>query len=81
MRVVYSRQYRTARATLSPATRWVLNFAEEEIANDPSLGYRRRQLDDGSIIDFSAEDLVIRYRLLSDEVVEFERVIDLRAQS
>ncbi len=55
-------------------------FPEDEIANDPSPGHRRRETRDGSIVDYSAEDIWIRYRLLDDTSVEFERVIDLRAQ-
>jgi hypothetical protein len=81
MRVVYSPQYRFVRESLSPATRLALDFAEDEIANDPSPRHRRRELEDGTVVDFSVEDVVIQYRRLSDEVVEFERVIDLRAPS
>ena len=80
MRVVYSPQYRSVRETLTRATRLALEFAEQEIANDPSLGHHRRETADGAIVDFSTEDLWIRYRRLSDDVVQFERVIDLRAQ-
>ncbi len=81
MRVVYSPQYRSVRKGLSRATRLALDFAEEEIANDPSLGHHRRETADGAIVDYTVEDVWIRYRRLSDDVVEFERVIDLRAQS
>lgn len=81
MRVVYSPQYRAVRASLSRATRLALDFAEEAIANDPSLQHHRRETADGAVVDYSVEDVWIRYRRLSDEVVEFERVIDLRAQS
>jgi hypothetical protein len=56
----------------------VLDIAEVEIARDPSPGHHRRELSDGAIVDYSAEDLLIRYRRLGDDVVEFERVLDLR---
>lgn len=81
MRLVYSPQYRSVRASLSRATRLALDFAEQEIADDPSPGRHRRETADGAIVDYSVEDVWIRYRRLSDEVVELERVIDLRAQS
>jgi len=78
-RVPYSQSYRSARASLSRATRLVLVVAEEEIAKDPSPGHRRRELSGGAIVDYSAEDLLIRYRRLADDVVMFERVLDLRS--
>ena len=81
MRVVYSPLYRSVRESLSRATQLALDFAEEEIANDPSLGHHRRETADGAIVDYSVEDVWIRYRRHTDEVVEFERVIDLRANS
>ena len=81
MRVVYSPQYRSVRASLSGVTQLALDFAEQEIAHDPSLGHHRRETADGAIVDYSIEDVWIRYRRLADEVVEFERVIDLRANS
>lgn len=81
MRVVYSPLYRSVRDSLSRATQLALAFAEEEIANDPSLGHHRRETADGAIVDYSVEDVWIRYRRLTEDVVEFERVIDLRAQS
>ncbi len=79
MRVVYSPQYRSVREQLPRVVRLALDFAEDEIAKDPSPGHRRRELSDGAIVDYSVEDVLIRYRLLGDEVVEFQRVIDLRA--
>ena len=78
-RVVYSPSYRSARETLSRATRLALDIAEEEIARDPTPGHHRRELSDGAVVDYSAEDILIRYRRLGDDVVEFERVIDLRS--
>lgn len=80
MRLVYSPQYRSARRSLSRATRLALEFAEQEIADDPSPGHHRREIADGAIVDYSVEDVLIRFRRLSDEVVELERVIDLRVQ-
>lgn len=80
MRVVYSPQYQSVRKSLSRATRLALNYAEDEIAKDPSPGPRRRELADGAMVDFSVEDVLIRYRMLSDEVIEFQRVIDLRLE-
>jgi hypothetical protein len=78
-RVVYLPTYRSMRATLSRATRLALDIVEQEIANDPSPGHHRRELSDGAIIDYSAQELLVRYRRLSEDVVEFERVLDLRA--
>jgi DNA-binding transcriptional ArsR family regulator len=80
MRVVYALQYQSERERLSRATRLALDFAEQGIANDPSLGHHRRETGDGAIVDYSVEDVWIRYRRLTDEVIEFERVIDLRAR-
>jgi len=79
VRVVYSPTYQTTRAGLSRATRLALDIAEREIANDPSPGHHRRELSDGAIVDYSAEDILIRYRRLAEDVVEFERVLDLRS--
>jgi hypothetical protein len=81
MRMVYSPLYRSVRQTLSRATQLALDIAEEEIATDPSPGHHRRETGDGAIVDYSVEDVWIRYRRLNDEVVELERVIDLRAES
>lgn len=79
VRVVYSAQYRSMRESLSRGTRLALAFAEEEIAKDPRPGHHRREVSDGAIVDYSAGDLLIRYRRLADDVVEFERVLDLRS--
>lgn len=81
IRVVYALRYQSERERLPRATRLALDFAEQEIANDPNLGHHRRETADGAIVDYSVEDVWIRYRRLSDDVVQFERVIDLRAQS
>lgn len=81
MRLVYSPQYRSVRKGLARATRLALDFAEQEIADDPSLRHHRRETIDGAIVDYSIEDVWIRYRRLNDEVVELERVIDLRQPS
>lgn len=78
-RVVYSLRYQSTREALSRATRLALDIAEEEIAKDPSPGHHRRELSDGAVVDYSVEDLLIRYRRLSDDVVEFERFLDLRS--
>jgi hypothetical protein len=78
MRVVYSPQYRSVRSSLSQATRLALDIAEREIVNDPSPGHHRRELSDGAFVDYSVEDLLIRYRQLAPDVIEFERVLDLR---
>lgn len=78
-RVVYSPSYQSSRQTMSRATRLALDIAEEEIAKDPSPGHHRRELSDGAIVDYSADDLLIRYRHLSDDVILFERVLDLRS--
>jgi hypothetical protein len=39
----------------------------------------RRERPDGSIWDYSAEDIYVVYRRVSENLVEFERLIDLRA--
>ena len=79
IRVVYSPQYRSESESLSRALRLALEFAEQEIADDPSLGHHRRELSDGAIVDYSVEDLLIRYRRLAVDVIEFERLLDLRS--
>ena len=56
-----------------------LDIAEEEIAKDPTPGHHRRELSDGAIVDYSAEGLLIRYRRIGDDLIEFERVLDLRS--
>lgn len=79
MRAVYAPRYQSERRKLSRATRTALDFVEDQIVDDPSPRHHRRELSDGAIVDFSAQDLLVRYRRLSDEVVEFERVLDLRS--
>jgi hypothetical protein len=79
VQVHYSDQYNRVRATFTRATRLAIEFVEDEIARDPSLGPHRRERPDGSIWDYSAEDIYVVYRRVSENLVEFERLIDLRA--
>lgn len=79
MRAVYAPRYQSERGKLSRATRTALDFVEDEILDDPGPRHHRRELSDGAIVDFSAEDLLVRYRRLSYDVVEFERLVDLRS--
>lgn len=78
VRLVYSPKYRLMRANITRATRLAIAFAEQEIADDPSPRHHRRELPDGAIVDYSVQDVLIRYRRLSNEVVELERLLDLR---
>jgi hypothetical protein len=79
LRAVYAPRYQTERGKLSRATRTALDFVEEQILDDPGPRHHRRELSDGAVVDFSAQDLLVRYRRLSAEAVEFERVLDLRS--
>ena len=79
MRAVYAPRYQSERGKLSRATRTALDFVEDMILDNPSPRHHRRELSDGAVVDFSAQDLLVRYRRLSEDVVEFERVLDLRS--
>lgn len=57
--------------------RAAVRYVEDEIARDPAPGLNRRVLIDGSIVDFSAEDLLIQYRHKGSDVV-LELVLDER---
>jgi len=80
VRVRYSREYMRVREKLDPLAVLALEIVEDEIARDPGIGHHRRQIRDGAIFDYSGGegDILVRYRRISPEVVEFEKVKDLR---
>jgi hypothetical protein len=70
--------YRGQKASLSRASRLVVRLVEADIAEDPSLDKRRRPTDQGTIVDQSAEDLLVEYIVVADKIVLL-RVYDLRS--
>jgi hypothetical protein len=57
-----------------------LQWVERAITEDPGLDHPGRlPLDNGEILDVSAEDLRVVYAILSDTLVELRRVFDERA--
>lgn len=80
VRVIYSQEYRRVRTRLDALAKRALEEIEDAIAQDPEQGPHRQQIADGAIVDYHGlqGDLVVRYRLLSVEVVEFEALKDLR---
>ena len=80
VRVVYAREYLRVRDQLDSLAVRALEEVENEIALDPAIGSHRQQIRDGAIFDYHGlqGDLIVRYRNLTTEVVEFERLKDLR---
>lgn len=70
--------YQTQKADLSRASRVVLRLVESDIARDPSADARRRATEEGTIVDESADDLLVEYRVIDDGVLLL-RVYDLRS--
>ena len=70
--------YQAQKASLTRASRLVVRLVESDIAQDPSLDSRRRETEEGTIVDQSADDLLIEYRRLDDAVLLL-RVFDLRS--
>jgi hypothetical protein len=80
VRVMYSLEYRRVRMRLDSLARRALEEIEDAIADDPELGPHRQQIADGAIFDYHGlqGDLVVRYRRLRPDLVEFEALKDLR---
>lgn len=80
VRVIYSPEYLRVRNQLDSLAVRALEEVEDGIALDPSLGPNRQQIRDGAIFDYHGlqGDLIVRYRTLTAEVVEFEALKDLR---
>lgn len=76
--LIESPTYQAQKASLTRASQLVVRLVESDIARDPSLDRRRRETDDGTIVDQSAEDLLIEYRIIDDGVLLL-RVYDLRS--
>ncbi len=80
VRVIYSPEYLRVRNQLDPLAVRALGEVEDNIAFDPAVKSNRQQIRDGAIIDYHGlrGDLIVRYRQLKAEVVEFEALKDLR---
>lgn len=70
--------YAALKENLNRNARGTLLWVERRIEEDPSLGPGRRELDNGDILDFSAEDLRVVYRLISPEMTLLRLVWDER---
>ena len=77
--VRYSPEYQRVRDQLDPLARRALEQIEDDIAADPELGPYRRPIGD-SIADFHGlqGDLIVVYRRLGDDLVEFRQLRDQR---
>lgn len=80
VRVTYSLEYLRVRNRLDSLAVRALEGVEDAIAFDPAVGPNRQQIRDGAIFDYDGlqGDLIVRYRRLSAQVVEFEALKDLR---
>jgi len=80
VRVIYSREYLRVRNQLDSLAVRALEEVEDGIAFDPLVGPNRQQIRDGAIFDYHGlqGDLIVRYRILNAEGVEFEALKDLR---
>lgn len=80
VRVMYSPDYLRVRTRLDSLAVRALEEVEDAIAFDPAVGPSRQQIRDGAIFDYHRlqGDLIVRYRRLNAEVVEFEALKDLR---
>ena len=80
VRVIYSTEYLRVRNQLDSLAVRALEEVEDAIAFDPAVGRNRQQINDGAIFDYHGlqGDLIVRYRTLNTEVVEFEALKDLR---
>lgn len=79
VRVRYLREYLRVRDQLDSLALRALEQIEDDIAEDPELGPHRRQIGD-SIYDFHGlqGDLIVQYRRVDLERVEFQRLRDQR---
>ena len=80
VRVLYATAYLRVREQLDSLAVRALEAVEDAIAFDPAVGPYRQQISDGAIFDYHGlqGDLIVRYRVLNTEVVEFEALKDLR---
>lgn len=80
VRVRYAQEYLRVREKLDRLAILALEIVEDEIARDPDVGHHRRQIRDGAVFDYSAGegDILVRYRRIGPNLVEFEKVKDLR---
>jgi hypothetical protein len=80
VRVSYSPSYLRVRNQLDSLAVRALEEVEDGIAFDPAVGPHRQQIPDGSIFDYHGlqGDLIVRYRPLGAEAVQFEALRDLR---
>lgn len=71
--------YSALRQKLERNARGTLRWVEAAIAEDPGLeGPSRLALEDGEILDDSAQDLRVVYRPLSPSLIELRMVLDER---
>jgi hypothetical protein len=79
VRVAYSQEYLSVRNRLDPIARRALEIVEDGIAQDPEVGPYRQQIGDW-IFDFHGlqGDLIIRYRWVNPEAIEFSALKDMR---
>jgi hypothetical protein len=57
-----------------------VKWAEDDIAEDPGHVFNRIRLKDGTVVDYSAADQgqLIRYRIVTPDLVDLLRLIDYR---
>jgi hypothetical protein len=69
--------YEDSRAKLTPARLQALEFAEQEIAEDPTHNHWRHPTTDGATVEFFSADegLIIKFRVASG-AVDLEELID-----
>jgi hypothetical protein len=79
VRVAYSPEYRWVRDRLDSLAVRALEEVEAGIAADPELGLHRRQIGEWFYDLHGLQgDLIVRYRRLSPEAIEFSEVRDMR---
>lgn len=77
----YTEEYAARKAALSDARRLSLSLIEEGIQVDPHGRYYRRDRPDGSVVDYSEQNLYVTFRLLDDETAEMMEFLDLDSES
>lgn len=70
--------YEESRARLSRNAKATLGIVEDGIARDPYHRTRRRDRADGAVIDYSAEGLLVAFRVLDPALAELIDVSDLK---
>jgi hypothetical protein len=76
--LVRTDRYIAARESLRSDGRVALWLVEDAIAADPDHTVRRRIRNDGAVIDWSAEGLLVAFRRLGPNRVELLDVVDLK---